>query len=128
MAQECKALNPRLVSFVKQPKCVAKLLEYVVQPAPRNADDKRHSKYPFASCEVQSTLDKRVHLDNRFIVQPAPRNADDKRHSKYHFASCEVSFQTLNPIPCSPSHWSPMLEYYEQHSYPVSWVIYIPIV
>lgn len=50
--QECKALNQRLVDFLKRPESVARLLEYVTQPAPSDAEDKRQFKYPFSACEV----------------------------------------------------------------------------
>jgi len=35
---------------------VAKLLEYITQPAGMDADDKRQFKYPFSSCEVGSQM------------------------------------------------------------------------
>lgn len=52
--QECKALNSRLIDFLKLPDSVAKLLEYITQPAGMESDDKRQFKYPFSSCEVGS--------------------------------------------------------------------------
>ena len=51
-AQECKALNGRLIEFLKRPENVAKLVTYVTEPASMTAEDKRQFKYPFASCEV----------------------------------------------------------------------------
>lgn len=54
--QECKALNARLIDFLKLPESVAKLLEYITQPAGMDADDKRQFKYPFSSCEVGSQI------------------------------------------------------------------------
>ena len=50
--QECKALNGRLIDFLKRPDSVAKLVTYVTEPASMTAEDKRQFKYPFASCEV----------------------------------------------------------------------------
>ena len=52
MVQECKALNGRLIEFLKRPENVAKLVTYVTEPASMTAEDKRQFKYPFASCEV----------------------------------------------------------------------------
>lgn len=86
--QECKALNARLVDFLERPESVAKLLQYLVQPAPRNADDKRQSKYPFASCEVSS-----VPL---FCTSPYQYNEHEQTPTlswvqQYPFVACEVS-------------------------------------
>ena len=52
--QECKALNSRVIDFLKLPESVAKLLEYTTQPAGLDADDKRQFKYPFSSAEVRT--------------------------------------------------------------------------
>ena len=52
--QECKALNQRLIDFLKLPESVAKLLEYITEPAGMDSDDKRQFKYPFSSCEVSA--------------------------------------------------------------------------
>ena len=52
--QECKALNSRVIDFLKLPESVAKLLEYITQPAGLDADDKRQFKYPFSSAEVRA--------------------------------------------------------------------------
>lgn len=51
--QECKALNGRLIEFLKRPETVVKLLHYVTEPASMDSEDKRQFKYPFASCEVR---------------------------------------------------------------------------
>ena len=58
-SQECKALNARLIDFLKQPEAVAKLLEYITQPAGMDADDKRQFKYPFSACEVSRARERR---------------------------------------------------------------------
>ena len=55
--QECKALNGRLINFLKERSTVEKLLQYLVQVPPREgegepADPKQHFKYSFAACEV----------------------------------------------------------------------------
>ena len=52
LLQECKALNGRLIDFLKRPETVVKLLHYVTEPASMSSEDKRQFKYPFASCEV----------------------------------------------------------------------------
>lgn len=52
--QECKALNSRVIDFLKLPESVAKLLEYITQPAGLDANDKRQFKYPFSSAEVRA--------------------------------------------------------------------------
>ena len=60
-AQECKALNGRLIDFLKRPENVAKLVMYVTEPASMTAEDKRQFKYPFASCEVGFPQDPGLH-------------------------------------------------------------------
>jgi hypothetical protein len=67
--QECKALNSRVIDFLKLPESVAKLLEYITQPAGLDADDKRQFKYPFSSAEVRTCYQRRAapsaqHHDN----------------------------------------------------------------
>ncbi len=62
LAQECKALNARLIDFLKQPEAVAKLVEYVTQPAGMESDDRRQFKYPFSSCEVRRMLSQQSAL------------------------------------------------------------------
>ena len=58
--QECKALNGRLINFLRERSTVEKLLRYLVQnpeqpgtAAPTSdADSKQQFKYPYAACEV----------------------------------------------------------------------------
>ncbi|KAJ0260132.1 SIT4 phosphatase-associated family protein [Hirschfeldia incana] len=51
--QECKALNSRLIHFLKDNARVEQLLRYVVEePEEDDADSKRAFKYPFVSCEI----------------------------------------------------------------------------
>uniref|UniRef100_M4DQ73 SIT4 phosphatase-associated family protein n=1 Tax=Brassica campestris TaxID=3711 RepID=M4DQ73_BRACM len=51
--QECKALNSRLINFLRDKAQVEQLLRYIVEESPNDADDsKRAFKFPFISCEV----------------------------------------------------------------------------
>ena len=53
--QECKALNGRLISFLKERATVEKLLQYLVQPPsePAAGEPQQQFKYSFAACEVR---------------------------------------------------------------------------
>ncbi|XP_047307574.1 serine/threonine-protein phosphatase 6 regulatory subunit 3-like [Impatiens glandulifera] len=50
--QECKALNGRLINFLRDRAQVEQLLHYVVEEAPEDADSKRIFKFPFIASEV----------------------------------------------------------------------------
>ncbi|KAG7568355.1 Armadillo-type fold [Arabidopsis thaliana x Arabidopsis arenosa] len=50
--QECKALNSRLINFLRDKTQVEKLLRYVVEEPEDDADSKRAFKFPFISCEI----------------------------------------------------------------------------
>ncbi|CAF2283056.1 BnaA04g16410D [Brassica napus] len=52
--QECKALNSRLIHFLRDKAQVEQLLRYVVEEPLEedDADSKRAFKYPFISCEI----------------------------------------------------------------------------
>ncbi|CAN6890760.1 unnamed protein product [Brassica oleracea] len=51
--QECKALNSRLINFLRDKAQVEQLLRYIVEEPPSDADDsKRAFKFPFISCEI----------------------------------------------------------------------------
>ncbi|WZZ11475.1 hypothetical protein YC2023_097396 [Brassica napus] len=52
--QECKALNSRLINFVRDKAQVEQLLRYIVEEPPSDAadDSKRAFKFPFISCEI----------------------------------------------------------------------------
>ncbi len=59
--QECKALNGRLINFLRERATVEKLLRYLVQNPDQNssaaaptsdADSRQQFKYPYAACEV----------------------------------------------------------------------------
>ncbi|KAK9280107.1 hypothetical protein L1049_013794 [Liquidambar formosana] len=50
--QECKALNSRLINFLRDRAQVEQLLRYVVEEPPEDAESKRAFKFPFIACEV----------------------------------------------------------------------------
>ncbi|XP_068310524.1 uncharacterized protein [Pyrus communis] len=50
--QECKALNTRLINFLRDRDQVEQLLRYIVEEAPEDAESKRAFKFPFIACEV----------------------------------------------------------------------------
>ncbi|CAH8264004.1 unnamed protein product [Arabidopsis lyrata] len=50
--QECKALNSRLINFLRDKTQVDQLLRYVVEEPEDDADSKRAFKFPFISCEI----------------------------------------------------------------------------
>ncbi|CAM8961320.1 unnamed protein product [Rhodiola kirilowii] len=52
--QECKALNSRLINFLRDEAQVKQLLQYIVEEPPEDADNNRAFKFPFVSCEIFS--------------------------------------------------------------------------
>ncbi|XP_073003609.1 uncharacterized protein [Typha latifolia] len=50
--QECKALNTRLINFLRGRAQVEQLLHYIVEEAPEDAEKKRTFKFPFMACEI----------------------------------------------------------------------------
>ncbi|XP_042476246.1 serine/threonine-protein phosphatase 6 regulatory subunit 3-like isoform X2 [Macadamia integrifolia] len=50
--QECKALNSRLINFLRDRAQVEQLLHYIVEEAPEDAESKRVFKFPFIACEI----------------------------------------------------------------------------
>ncbi|KAI5666270.1 hypothetical protein M9H77_16123 [Catharanthus roseus] len=50
--QECKALNSRLINFLRDRAQVEQLLRYVIEEPPEEAESKRTFKFPFISCEI----------------------------------------------------------------------------
>ncbi|GAA0180034.1 phosphatase modulator [Lithospermum erythrorhizon] len=50
--QECKALNSRLINFLRDRSQIEQLLRYIVVEAPEDADSKRTFKFPFIACEI----------------------------------------------------------------------------
>uniref|UniRef100_A0A803MRX7 SIT4 phosphatase-associated family protein n=1 Tax=Chenopodium quinoa TaxID=63459 RepID=A0A803MRX7_CHEQI len=50
--QECKALNARLINFLRERPQVEQLIRYIVEEAPEDAERQRNFKFPFISCEI----------------------------------------------------------------------------
>ncbi|GER36791.1 SIT4 phosphatase-associated family protein [Striga asiatica] len=50
--QECKALNGRLINFLRERANVKQLIQYIVEEAPGDADRQRTFKFPFIACEI----------------------------------------------------------------------------
>ncbi|KAJ9188845.1 hypothetical protein P3X46_000205 [Hevea brasiliensis] len=50
--QECKALNSRLINFIRDRAHVEQLLRYIIEEPPEDAESKRTFKFPFIACEI----------------------------------------------------------------------------
>ncbi|KAL2984156.1 hypothetical protein AAZX31_12G072800 [Glycine max] len=50
--QECKALNSRLINFLRDRAQVEQLLRYIIEEPPEDAENKRVFKFPFIACEI----------------------------------------------------------------------------
>ncbi|KAF7011117.1 hypothetical protein CFC21_025459 [Triticum aestivum] len=50
--QECKALNTRLINFLRDKVQVELLLRYIVEETPEDAEKKRIFRFPFIACEI----------------------------------------------------------------------------
>ncbi|KAA8519377.1 hypothetical protein F0562_013633 [Nyssa sinensis] len=50
--QECKALNSRLINFLREREHVEQLLQYIVDEAPEDSEKRRSFKFPFIACEI----------------------------------------------------------------------------
>ncbi|KAK6154834.1 hypothetical protein DH2020_009082 [Rehmannia glutinosa] len=50
--QECKALNGRLINFLRERTQVKQLIQYIVEEAPEDAKKQRTFKFPFVACEI----------------------------------------------------------------------------
>ncbi|KAG2598670.1 hypothetical protein PVAP13_5KG402507 [Panicum virgatum] len=50
--QECKALNSRLINFLRDKAQVEQLLRYVMEEVPEDSEKKRSFKFPFIACEI----------------------------------------------------------------------------
>ncbi|XLU92310.1 hypothetical protein S245_006662 [Arachis hypogaea] len=50
--QECKALNSRLINFLRDRAQVEQLLRYISEEPPEDAENKRVFKFPFIACEI----------------------------------------------------------------------------
>ncbi|KAI7735193.1 hypothetical protein M8C21_030850, partial [Ambrosia artemisiifolia] len=50
--QECKALNNRLINFLRERTQVEQLVRYIVEEPPEDAEKGRTFKFPFIACEI----------------------------------------------------------------------------
>ncbi|XP_071711802.1 uncharacterized protein [Rutidosis leptorrhynchoides] len=50
--QECKALNSRLINFLRERVQVEQLLRFIIVEPQEDADSKRTFKFPFMACEI----------------------------------------------------------------------------
>ncbi|XP_075664596.1 uncharacterized protein LOC142634193 isoform X2 [Castanea sativa] len=50
--QECKALNGRLINFLRERAQVEQLIRFIVEEAPEDAEKRRTFKFPFIACEI----------------------------------------------------------------------------
>ncbi|XAR59976.1 hypothetical protein NMG60_11033179 [Bertholletia excelsa] len=50
--QECKALNSRLINFLRDRAQVEQLLRYIVEEPPEDDESKLLFKFPFVACEI----------------------------------------------------------------------------
>lgn len=50
--QECKALNSRLINYLRERAQVAQLVRYIVEDPVEDAEKKRTFKFPFIACEI----------------------------------------------------------------------------
>ncbi|XP_051124991.1 uncharacterized protein LOC127247254 [Andrographis paniculata] len=50
--QECKALNGRLINFLREKSNVRQLIQYIVEEPPEDAQKQRTFKFPFIACEI----------------------------------------------------------------------------
>ncbi|KAJ6895265.1 serine/threonine-protein phosphatase 6 regulatory subunit 3 isoform X1 [Populus alba x Populus x berolinensis] len=50
--QECKALNTRLINFLRDRAQVEQLLRYIIEEPSEDAESKRTFKFPFIACEI----------------------------------------------------------------------------
>ncbi|KAJ9178115.1 hypothetical protein P3X46_010026 [Hevea brasiliensis] len=50
--QECKALNSRLINFLRDRAQVEQLLRYIIEEPSEDAESKRAFKFPFIACEI----------------------------------------------------------------------------
>lgn len=51
-AQECKALNARLIAYLKGEDVIHKLVSFVIEPAKSWASERQQQRFPFIACEV----------------------------------------------------------------------------
>ncbi|PSR98720.1 Serine/threonine-protein phosphatase 6 regulatory subunit like [Actinidia chinensis var. chinensis] len=81
--QECKALNSRLINFLRERSQVEQLIRYIVEEAPAEAEKRRTFKFPFIACEIFTcevdiilkTLVEDEELMNRLFSFLEPENS-----------------------------------------------------
>ena len=61
--QECKALNARLIAFLREKETVKKLISFVIEPPKSWASERQQQRFPFIACEVQPAHCTNVTLD-----------------------------------------------------------------
>ncbi|XP_009102696.2 serine/threonine-protein phosphatase 6 regulatory subunit 3 isoform X3 [Brassica rapa] len=52
LIQECKALNGRLLNFLRERVQVEQLIRYIIEEPPEDVENKRTFKFPFIACEI----------------------------------------------------------------------------
>ncbi|XP_013598270.1 PREDICTED: serine/threonine-protein phosphatase 6 regulatory subunit 3-like isoform X1 [Brassica oleracea var. oleracea] len=52
LIQECKALNGRLLNFLRERVQVEQLIRYIIEEPPEDVEKKRTFKFPFIACEI----------------------------------------------------------------------------
>ncbi|KAG2684635.1 hypothetical protein I3760_10G084900 [Carya illinoinensis] len=50
--QECKALNGRLINYLRERAQVEQLIRYIVEESPEDSEKRRTFKFPFIACEI----------------------------------------------------------------------------
>ncbi|XP_078436683.1 uncharacterized protein LOC144707447 [Wolffia australiana] len=50
--QECKALNTRLINFLRERTQVERLVRHIVEESPDDAENRNSFKFPFIACEI----------------------------------------------------------------------------
>ncbi|CAL9752851.1 unnamed protein product [Musa acuminata subsp. burmannicoides] len=50
--QECKALNTRLINFLRDRAQVEQLVQYIIEDPPEDVDSKHSYKFPLIACEI----------------------------------------------------------------------------
>lgn len=85
--QECKALNGRLINFVRERAQVEQLLRYIVEEAPDDGEKRRTFKFPFIACEIFTC---EVDIILKTLVED-----EDLMHLLFSFLEPNCSHSTL---------------------------------
>ncbi|XP_025685248.1 uncharacterized protein [Arachis hypogaea] len=104
--QECKALNSRLINFLRDRAQVEQLLRYISEEPPEDAENKRVFKFPFIACEIftceidvilKTLVDEEELMDLLFsFLEP------DRPHSTLlagYFSKVVVCLMTRKTVP-----------------------------